>query len=1067
MFLSDTSVRRPVLATVLSLIVVVFGALAYSQLPLREYPDVDTPVVSINTNYEGAAAKVVESRITQPIEDQVAGIEGIDTVSSTSRDGRSTVVVELRPDRDIDAAANDVRDRVSRILDRLPEEADPPEVVKVDSSSAVIMWLNLSSTVMNTMELTDYAERYLVDRFSSLDGVAQVWVGGQRRYAMRVWLDPARLAARRLTVSDVEQALLRENLELPAGRVESTERELIVRLNRPYTSAEDFRRLVVARGADGYLTRLGDVAEVEVGAADIRTAFRGNGEPMVGIGIVKQSTANTLAVARLAKAEAERVNASLPPGTTLHQSYDSSLFIEGAIDEVYFTLGVAVLLVAVVIYLFLGSLRATLIPMVTVPVSLVGSCIALWALGFSINLLTLLAMVLAIGLVVDDTIVVVENIARRIEEGEPPLLAAFRGTREVGFAVIATTLVLLAVFTPLTFLEGRTGKLFIEFALELAAAVSFSTLVALTLAPVLACMLLRPVEPTGLSRRFMAAVARTRAAYGAILGHILRRGGWALAGAAVVVAGGVILWSALPREFAPDEDRGAFFMRAIAPEGTGLDTMMSYMGEIESELAPLLASGEAERVLVRVPGTFGSTASVNSAMAIVLLKHWDERERSTDEIMVEVRARMADHPGFRAFLFMRQGLGRRFGRPVQVVIGGPTFDELARWRDTLLASVGDDPGFVGLDFDYKETKPQLVVDVDIDRAADLGVSYLETARTLETLFASRRVTTFERDGEEYDVILEAAPEGKDSPADLTNVYVRTGTGDDLVPLAAMVRTNDQADAPELNRFNRQRAVTLEANLGPDRSLGEALAILEARVRELLPANATVDFKGDSREYKESTSSLLFVLLAALAIVFLVLAAQFESWVQPLVIMLTVPLAVVGALAGLALFGNSLNIFSQIGVVMLVGLAAKNGILVVEFANQLRDRGLPFERALRAAAATRLRPILMTGLSTSIGALPLILSFGPGAETRLSLGIVVLFGVISATLAAALLVPVAYRLLARGSGSPGRVAARLEELEAKVQPIRSPDVPEAAPMRAAAMVSAAPDPEPRPERGVSE
>jgi multidrug efflux pump len=1023
----------------MSLIIVVFGVLAYSQLPLREYPDVDTPVVSINTNYQGAAAKVVETRITQLIEDQVAGIEGIDAVTSRSRDGRSSVNVEFGPQRDIDGAANDVRDRVSRILDRLPEEADPPEVVKVNTGERPIMWLNLASSSMSTMELTDYAERYLVDKFSSLDGVARVWVGGQRRYAMRVWMDPARLAARRLTVSDVEAALRRENLELPAGRVESTRREFAVRVDRPYATAEDFRRLVITEGPDGYLIRLGDVAEVEIGPADLRTAFRRNGEPMVGLGIVKQSTANTLAVARLTKEQATRVNQSLPPGTHLHPSYDSSIFIEGAINEVYFTLAIAVLLVAVVIYLFLGSLRATLIPVVTVPLALVGSCIALWVLGFSINLLTLLAMVLAIGLVVDDTIVVVENIARRIEEGEPPLLAAFRGTREVGFAVIATTLVLLAVFAPLTFLEGSTGKLFVEFALELAAAVSFSTFTALTLAPVMASLLLRKVRPSAFNRRFMAGINRMRRSYGSLLGRLLPRSGWVLAGATLVFAIGLSLWWVLPREFAPREDRGAFFVRVIAPEGTGLQPMLEYMDELERVLVGLVEEGVAQRILVRVPGHFGSTASVNSAMGIIMLQHWDHRDRSTDEVMAEVRAQLDDHPGFRAFAFMPQGMGRRFGRPVAVVLGGPTFEELARWRDMLRERLADDPRFIGLDFDYKETKPQLVVEVDTERAADLGVSYLETARTLETLFASRRVTTFERDGEEYDVILEAAPQGKDSPADLTNVYVRTGDRGGLVPLASMVKVRDDADAPELNRYNRQRAITLEADLASGFSLGAALETIEEKVREALPAVATIDYKGESREYQESTATLFFILLAALLIVFLVLAAQFESWLQPFVIMLTVPLAVVGALVGLAAFGNSLNIFSQIGLVMLIGLAAKNGILVVEFANQLRDRGLEFEEALRAAAMTRLRPILMTGLSTSIGALPLVISFGPGAETRLTLGLVVLFGVMSATLAAILVVPAAYRSMARRTGSPGRVAARLEELQRKVEPIRSPDL----------------------------
>lgn len=1027
MLLSDVSVKRPVFATVLSLLILIFGALSFERLPLREYPDIDVPIVSVSTNYLGAAANVVESRITRVIEDQIAGIEGIESIASSSEDGRSNVSIEFSVSRDIDAAANDVRDRVARVLDRLPEEADPPEIAKTDSTSSVVMWLNVSSTVMNTLELTDYAERYLVDRFSALDGVARVIVGGRRRYALRVWVDPARLAARQLTVADIEAALERENLELPAGRVESSRREFAVRLERPYRNVETFRQLVLTKGQDGYLVRLGDVADVEIGAANERTAFRGNGEAMIGLGFVKQSTANTLEVARRAKAEAVRVADTLPTGTTIHQSYDSSLFIEGAINEVYLTLVLAVLLVALVIYLFLGSLRATLVPVITVPVSLVGSCIALWLLGFSINLFTLLAMVLAIGLVVDDTIVVVENIARRIEEGEPPLLAAYQGTREVGFAVVATTVVLISVFAPLSFLEGRTGRLFVEFALGLSASVFFSSFVALTLAPVLAAALLRKTNPSPLSARFMAGIAWMREGYGATLARLLPRSVWVIAGANVLFAAGMALWFVLPREFAPQEDRGAFFVRAVAPEGSGLDYMFEQMSRIEADIMPLLDSGEAMRVLVRVPGSFSNPDAINSAIGIVLLRPWDERSRTTAQVMAEVRDRLNQRPGFRTFTFIRQGLSRRFGRPVEFVIGGPTFEALAEWRELLREEIADYEGLYGVDFDYKETKPQLLVNIDIDRAADLGVPYVSAARSLESLFASRRVTTFERDGEEYDVVLEALAEGKDTKGDLTNVYVRGGQGQ-LVPLASLASVSERADAPSLQRFNRQRALTLTASVTEGYTLGATLERLEEAVRTVLPPEAVIDYKGESREFKESSASLFWVMLAALAIVFLVLAAQFESWIQPFVIMLTVPLAVVGALAFLWAAGDSLNIYSQIGLVMLIGLAAKNGILVVEFANQLRDRGLAFEAALQEAAKTRLRPILMTGISTAVGSLPLVLGSGAGAETRLTIGLVVLGGVTSATVAAVLVVPAAYRVMARNTGSPGRVASRLSRMQ---------------------------------------
>lgn len=1029
MILSDLSVKRPVLATVFSLLLLVFGGIAFDKLPLREYPDINAPVVSIETNYAGASAKVVESRITRLVEDRIAGIEGIDTISSTSSDGKSTVSIEFDINRDIDAAANDVRDRVARVIDQLPEEADPPEIVKVDSNVRVIMWLNLSSTVMDTRELTDYAERYLVDRFSTLPGVARVFVGGGRRYAMRIWLDPVRLAARDMTVADVEAALRRENLELPAGRIESIDREFTVRLERAYATADDFAKLVVLRGeSPGDLVRLGDVARVEEGARERRTWFRGNGEPMVGIGLVKQSTANTLAVAQAGKKEGEAVRKILPPGTTLHQSYDSSVFIEGAIDEVWFTLGVAIALVVLVIFLFLGTFRATIVPALTVPIAVIASFIVLYALGYSVNLFTLLALVLAIGLIVDDTIVVVENIHRRIEDGEPPLLAAFNGAREVGFAVVATTVVLVAVFTPLAFLDGNVGRLFVEFAAALCAAVVCSSLVALTLSPMLCSKVLKKSKPNVLGRAVDALVNAIDRIYRPVLAFSIRRGGWVLLIAIGAVAAAVLVGSKIPREFAPQEDRGAFFVRAVAPEGSSYSYMTKWMEQVEQDMLGLIASEEATRVLIRVPGSFNNTSVVNSGFGIVLLKHWNERARSGGEIMGDVRKKIGRHPGVRAFAFMRQGLGRQSsGRPVNFVIGGPTYTDLVAWRDRLMTEIQRYPGLVGADFDYKETKPMIRVRVDRDRAADLGVSYREIGRTLETLFGGRRVTTYESRGEEFDVMLEAELDQKQSTADLERVYVRSETSGQLVPLASVILHDELADAPQLQRFNRTRAITLEADLGEGVLLGEALEWLTKTARDVLPPEAIFDYKGQSREFQQSSDSLTFTFILAICIVFLVLAAQFESFVHPFVIMLTVPMALAGALVGLAWANDSLNIYSQIGIVMLVGLSAKNGILIVEFANQLRDRGLAFAEALEQAARTRLRPILMTGISTAIGAVPLLLASGAGAETRRTIGVVIFAGVMVGTLFTLVVVPAAYGLLARRTGAPGDVAREIERL----------------------------------------
>ncbi|NKN33605.1 efflux RND transporter permease subunit [Marichromatium bheemlicum] len=1028
MILSDLAVTRPVLASVFALLLVVFGLVSFDRLALREYPDIDPPVVSIETGYPGAAANVVETRITRLIEDRIAGVEGIRTLESTSEDGRSTITVEFTSDRDIDGAANDIRDRVSGVLDQLPDEAEPPEIQKVDSNQDVIMWLNLTAKGLSVPELTDYAQRYLVDRFSVLDGVARVRVGGAQVYAMRVWLDRNALAARGLTVTDVEQALRAENLELPAGGIESIDRQFSVRLSRAFATAEDFAQLVVTRGADGHLVRLGDLARVERGTEEDRNLFRGNGVAMIGLGIIKQSTANTLAVAEHAKTEMARLNASLPEGMVIRQSYDSSVFIAEAITEVYKTLAIAIVLVVLVIYLFLGSVRAMLVPAVTVPVSLIATFIVLLALGFSVNILTLLALVLAIGLVVDDAIVVLENIHRRIEQyGESPLVAAYRGARQVGFAVIATTLVLISVFVPIAFLEGDLGRLFGEFSLTMAAAVAFSSLVALTLSASLAAQILPATQqrPGPLARIIERGFGWLRRAYARVLGGLLAHP-WVV-GVAFVLTLGAAAWllDQLPQEYTPKEDRGAFFVLVDGPEGASFSYMEEYMDEIERRLLPYAESGEAIRVLVRAPRAFGTLERYNSGIVVMVLSGYDQR-RSGWAIMDEVRARLADLPGVRAFPVMRQGFGGGIQKPVQFVIGGGTYAELATWRDTLVESIeADNPGLVGLDWDYKETKPQLRVEIDYDRAADLGVRIETIGRTLETMLGSRQVTTYLDDGEEYDVILEGERDSQRTPGSLENLYVRSAHGDTLIPLSNLVRVSEMADSQQLNRYNRMRAITLSANLAPGVSLGEVLDALDARAGALLPEHARIDYRGESQDLRTGTAGMTLIFGLGVLVVFLVLAAQFESWIHPLVIMLTVPLAMAGALGGLWLSGQTLNIYSQIGLIMLVGLAAKNGILIVEFANQLRDQGYAFRDALTEAADVRLRPIVMTGITTAAGAVPLLLSSGAGAETRTVIGTVILSGVIAATLFTLFVVPVAYDLFARRTSSPAALRARLQ------------------------------------------
>jgi multidrug efflux pump len=1030
MIISDISVKRPVFATVISLLLIAFGLVSFDRLSLREYPDIDAPIVTVEVEYPGAPANIVESRVTEFIEERIAGVEGIDFVQSESRDGQSKVTIQFLISRDINAAANDIRDRISGIQDNLPEEAEPPEVQKVDSNDDVVIWQNLTSDRLSLAELTDYAERFLVDQYSSLNGVARVRVGGGLRYAMRIWLDRQALAARNLTTLDVESALRSENVELPAGSLQSDERIFKARVARNFQKPEDFSKLVLARGENGYLVRLGDVARVEKGVEEDRTMFRGNGIPMVGIGVIKQSTANTIDVSDTTKILTDSLNVNLPEGMTIEQSYDAAVFIKASIREVYKTLFISLACVVFVIFIFLGSVRAMLIPAVTVPISIFASFIVIYVLGFTINLLTLLALVLAIGLVVDDAIVMLENIVRRIQEkNETPLVAAYKGARQVGFAVIATTLVLVSVFIPITFLEGDVGRLFTEFAITISAAVGFSSLIALTLVPVLASKLLKksPVSSKknkGVLNKFSECVDALKRAYLSVLVKCIRYPIVIIASFAILVGGVVWLYPQVTQEFTPKEDRGAFFLIVNGPEGASFNYIEEYMTEIETRLTPYVESGEFIRLLIRAPRGFGNIESFNTGFAIVLLDDWANR-RSAFEIMNEVRGKLADLSGVRAFPVMRQGLGGGPNKPVQFVLGGSTYEELAQWRDVILEKVAENnPGFLGLDSDYKQTRPQLDFVVNYNRAADLGVSTEDIGRTLETLMGGRNVTTFLDNGEEYDVIVEGEASLQTSFSDIESIYVRSDRTGQLIPMSNLLSISEYGAAEKLSRYNRIRAITLESNLADGYALSDGLSHLEMLVREYLPEEAVIDYKGQSRDFITSGNSIIFVFILGLAIVFLVLAAQFESFVHPLVIMLTVPLAAGGGLLGLYLTDGSLNIYSQIGLIILVGLAAKNGILIVEFANQLRDQGIRFSRAIVQASDVRFRPILMTGLTTMAGAIPLIVTSGAGAETRMSIGIVVLCGVISATIFTLFVVPVAYSLIARNTGSPNAVSEQL-------------------------------------------
>jgi len=1017
--ISELCIRRPVFATVLSLLLVLFGLVALQRLPIREYPDINRPVVSITTIYRGASAAVVENKITQAIEDRIAGIEGILKLESDSEDERSSIRIEFDVERDIDAAANDVRDRISRVLAQLPPEAEPPQVAKTDASAEAVMFLSFNSDKMTELEVTDYAERYIVDRLSTVPGVARAALSGGRRAAMRIWIDRQALAARALTVGDIEAALRRENVQLPAGRLESKTREFSLRTEVGLDTEEDFRNLAIGRGADGHLVRLGEVANVNVAAENTRSMMRTNGRPGVGIGIEAQSKANVLEIVKGVRAEVAKLQSELPPGSSLMINVDNGVSIEAALREVLLAIVFAFLSVLLVIFAFLGNLRTTLIPAVTIPVSVIAAFMAMYLMGYSINVLTLLGLVLAIGLVVDDAIVVLENIHRRAELGEGPIVAAVNGSREIGFAVIATTLTLVAVFVPISFLPGDIGRLFREFGLTLAAAVLFSSLIALTLTPMMASKL--PAAGDAKPSRFAAAIERffTRlsSAYETKLRQVNRRPWLILGGVVVLSLAGVVTFRALPAEFTPTTDIGRLFVTMEAPEGASFEYTEVYGRKLEEIAAREAEKGDIKRVTLRLPGGLDSSSgSVNNARLIITMVDWRDRKRSTQDVARAITADLRKLPGVRATAMTPGGLRSGWGSPIEANIGGPDYEKLAQWSAKLTQLAEQNPGLINVDNGYKPRKPQIRVSINRDRAADLGISLQTVGRTLETVLGSRIVTTFIDRGREYNVILQGKEDERATVTDLTNLQVRSDRTGELIPLESIVELKEMAGATQLSRFNRLRAVEIKAALAPGYTMGEAVKWFESTVKKELPSGAILMWDGESGDYVRSGGQLYLTFLFAVVIVFLVLAAQFESFVHPAIIMVTVPLALLGAVFGLKVSGLSINIFSQIAVIMLIGIAAKNGVLIVEFANQLRDRGMEFDEAIVKAAATRLRPVLMTSLCTAFGAVPFLFATGAGAEQRRPIGVVVFYGTLLSVLLTLIVVPAVYSLVARKTKS---------------------------------------------------
>ncbi|OHV08685.1 efflux RND transporter permease subunit [Kushneria phosphatilytica] len=1027
MKLADLAVQRPVATAVASTLLVLFGVLAFLELPIREYPAIEEPEVTVEVGYPGASAAVVESRITQRVEDAVSGIEGLRTIESESEDGEADISLIFTSDTDLDTAANDVRDRVGRIVDNLPDQADPPEISKDQGGSDTLMVLALQAESMSAMALSDYADRYLLDRFSTISGVSRVRLWGAQLPTMRIELDRQAMAARDVTVEDVADALARENVEYPGGRIESATREFSVRLLPGYERSRDFESLVVHRGEATDTVTLNDIARVRLGPDTLREAFEDDGNPIVAIAISRQSTANTLAIAEGVYRVLDELKDDLPEGLSIDVRNDDTRYIAAALHEVSVTLAIAVLMVVGVIIAFLGSWRAALVAAVAIPVSLLASGIVLLWLGFSLNLLTLLALVLAVGLVVDDAIVMVENIQRHLEAGDTPLVAAWRGARQVAFAILATSLVLSAVFLPITLMSGQTGRLFTEFAVTIVATIAFSTFVSLTLTPMLASCLLRLLPERSNRRqpvidRLLAALERR---YAGMLQRLRSRPLLAGAGFMAITLTAVALTLSLPGEYEPYEDRGSLRLYARAEEGTNFEEMVRRMHAMGEAMGPALPDSAISNVLMRVPTPGNSEGAVNVGRWIVSFAPWHERRLTTREVAGKLRQQLSDFAPLQISTWLPEGLSSSHGAPVQFVLGGPSYETLKRWQEILMPLWERYPGLEELQSDYVESTPQLEVRFDRARAAQLGVNAETVGEALETFFGGRTLTTFERDGQSYDVLLQGQRNDRLTPEAIGELRVRTASGE-LVRLDNLVNIREVAVSRTLNRYNRLRAITFSANTTDGYALSEVLEHMRGTVEQALPDNARVDYKGASQDLIEAGRDLALVFTIALLVTWLVLAAQFESLLSPLVVMLTVPLGLIGASTGLVVFGQSLSLYAQIGLLILIGLAAKNGILIVEFANQLRDHGHALSDAVIEASRARLRPILMTSVSTMAGALPLLLATGPGANSRLGLGVTLFFGCASAGLLTLIIVPLAYQWLTGRQRSPGHRARQLRQ-----------------------------------------
>ena len=1028
MQLPEISIRRPVFATVLSLLIVLVGVVSFSRLNVREYPKIDNPVVTVETKYTGASSAVVESQVTKVLEDSLSGIEGVDVITSISRQEQSQITVSFVLSRDADSAAADVRDKVSRVRQKLPQGIDEPVIAKVEADAFPVIWLSFTADTLNVLQLTDYANRIAKPMLQTAPGASDVRVYGERKYAMRIWLDPDRLAAYKLTTQDVEDALRRSNVEVPAGRIESQLREFNVTAATDLQTPREFTQVVI-KSVNGTQVRIGDVARVEQGPQLERTATRLNGRDAITLGVIRNATANPLDLSAAVRTMIPKIKENLPPGVDIEVANDNSVFIDRSIKAVYQTIVEAAVLVALVIFLFLRTLRASIIPLVTIPVCLIGTFALMAMFGFTVNTLTMLALVLAIGLVVDDAIVVLENIYRHIEEGMSPFHAAIKGAKEVGFAVVAMTMTLAAVYAPLAFTPGRTGKLFTEFALALAGSVVVSGFVALTLTPMMCSIMLKHnPNPSWFDRTMEHQLQRLSNAYGRLLQWTLARGvvfgrmmsrRWLVVG--IMVLAGIGTWTLLKTtksELAPIEDRGVILTVINGPDGATMDYTRRYTAAIE-KMADKYT--EFDRIFTVV-----GNPTVAQGNVFYRARPWEERKKTTLEIAREMTPAVAGLPGVTAFPITPPSLGQPFReRPLNfVILTSDSYQNLAQVVRSFQEEIAKNPGIVSVDTDLRLNKPEISMEVDRERAADMGVPVDQIARAVETMMGGRQVTRYKREGDQYDVIVQTAPTGRDTPDDIDRVFVR-GKGDVMIPLSALVKIKEVVVPRELNHFSQRRSASISANLAPTYSLGEAIAFMNATAQKVLKPGYSTDLNGTSREFVKSSGSLAIVFVLALLFIFLVLAAQFESFIDPLVIMLSVPLSMVGALLALQFSGGTLNVFSQIGLITLVGLITKHGILIVEFANQLREEGMELFAAVTKSATLRLRPILMTTGAMVLGAIPLALATGAGAESRKQIGWVIVGGMSLGTLLTIFVVPTMYTLLARNK-VPGAITIRHED-----------------------------------------